>query len=134
MLSDDRVSTSVTHHHGIAVLAVSGEIDLASADVVERAIAEVLAQDPPSLIIDLLGVQFLASLGVGILVKARNTFVDGERFSVVAKGRKTHRIIQLLDLDRALSLQETVEDALNAAKARPAPVAPPTFIPREPIG
>jgi anti-sigma B factor antagonist len=134
MLSDDRVSTSVTHHQGIAVLAISGEIDLASADAVERAIAEVLAQDPPSLIIDLLGVQFLASLGVGILVKARNTFVDCERFSVVAKGRKTHRIIQLLDLDRALSLQETVEDALSAAKARQAPVAPPTFIPREPIG
>jgi anti-sigma B factor antagonist len=134
MLSDDLVSTSVTYHHGIAVLAISGEIDLASAGAVESAIAKVLAQDPPSLIIDLLGVRFLASLGVGILVKARNTFVDCERFSVVAQGRMTHRIIQLLDLDRALSLQETVEDALSAARSRQAPVVPPTLVPREPIG
>jgi anti-sigma B factor antagonist len=126
MLNDDLISTSVSYHHGIAVLAVSGEIDLASAAAFENAIAEVLAEDPPSLIIDLLGVRFLASLGVGILVKARNTFVDCERFSVVAQGRMTQRIIQLLDLDRALSLQETVEDALSAAKARQAP--------REPIG
>jgi anti-sigma B factor antagonist len=133
MLSDDLVSTSVTYHHGIAVLAISGEIDLASAGAVESAIAKVLAQDPPSLIIDLLGVRFLASLGVGILVKARNTFVDCERFSVVAQGRMTHRIIQLLDLDRALSLQETLEDALTAAKARQTPVAPPSPIP-EPTG
>jgi anti-sigma B factor antagonist len=133
VLSDDLVSTSVMYHHGIAVLAISGEIDLASADAVEGAIAEVLAQDPPSLIIDLLGVQFLASMGVGILVKTRNTFVDCERFSVVAQGRMTHRIIQLLDLDRALLLQENLEDALSAAKARQAPEAPQNPIP-EPTG
>jgi anti-sigma B factor antagonist len=132
-MSSDLVSTSVAYHHGIAVLAITGEIDLASAPAVEQAIAEVLTEDPPSLIIDLLGVRFLASLGVGILVKARDTFVDCERFSVVAQGRMTHRIIQLLDLDRALSLQETVEDALTAAQARHAPVAPPNPMP-EPTG
>jgi anti-sigma B factor antagonist len=126
MSNDDLISTSVMYHHGIAVLAISGEIDLASAGAVENAIAEVLAEDPPSLIIDLLGVRFLASVGVGILVKARDTFVDSQRFSVVAQGPMTHRIIQLLDLDRALSLQSTLEDALSAAKARQAP--------REPIG
>jgi anti-sigma B factor antagonist len=126
MSKNDLVSTSVVYRHGIAVLAISGEFDLASVAAVEKAIAEVLAQDPPSLIIDLLGVQFLASVGVGILVKARNNFVDCERFSVVAQGPMTQRIIQLLDLDRTLSLQETVEDALSAAKARQSP--------REPIG
>jgi anti-sigma B factor antagonist len=126
MSNNDLISTSVVYHHGIAVLAISGEIDLASAAAFENAISEVLAEDPPSLIIDLLGVRFLASLGVGILVKARDTFVDPQRFSVVAQGPMTARIIQLLDLDRVLSLQVTVEDALTAARARQAP--------REPIG
>ena len=64
MLRDDLISTSVKYHHGITVLAISGEMDLASAAAVEHAIAEVLGPDPPSLIIDLLGVQFLASVGV----------------------------------------------------------------------
>ncbi len=123
-MSKDLVRTSLVYQHGIAVLSISGEIDLASAAAVEKAIAEVLAQDPPSLIIDLLRVQFLASTGVGILVRACDTFVDRERFSVVAQGRMTHRIIELLNLDGALSLQETVEDALNAAKARQAPREP----------
>jgi anti-sigma B factor antagonist len=132
VLRDDLVSTSVTYHHGIAVLAISGEMDLASAAAVEHAIAEVLAEDPPSLIIDLLGVQFLASVGVGVLVKAREKFVDCGRFSVVAQGRITSRVIQLLALDRVLSLQETVEEALSTAKARQAPVASPAPNPREP--
>ena len=132
MLHDDLISTTVTYHHGIAVLAISGEMDLASAAAVEHAIAEVLAKDPPSLIIDLLGVQFLASAGVAILLNAREKFVDCERFSVVAHGRMTSRAIQLLDLDRVLSLQETVEEALNKAKARQVPVASPVPIPIEP--
>jgi anti-sigma B factor antagonist len=92
----------------------------------------VLAEDPPSLIIDLLGVQFLASAGVAILLNAREKFVDCERFSVVAQGRMTSRAIQLLDPDRLLSLQETVEEALSKAKARQVPVASPAPIPREP--
>jgi anti-sigma B factor antagonist len=132
LIRDDLISTSVTYHHGIAVLAISGELDLASSPAVEHAIADVLAEDPPALIIDLLGVQFLASVGVGVLVRAREKFVDCDRFLVVAQGRMTHRIIQLLDLDRVLSLQETVEEALSTAKARQAPVAPRAPIPREP--
>jgi anti-sigma B factor antagonist len=133
LLRDDLVSTSVMYRHGIAVLAISGEIDIASAATVEHAIDEVLAEDPPSLIIDLLGVRFLASTGVGIMVKTRDKFVDCQRFSVVAQGRITRRVIELLDLDRVLLLQETVEEALSAAKARQAPVAPPAPIP-EPTG
>jgi anti-anti-sigma factor len=133
LLHDDLVSTTVTYRHGIAVLAISGEMDLASAAAVEHAIAEVLAEDPPSLIVDLLGVQFLASVGVAILLNAREKFVDCERFSVVAQGRMTSRAIQLLDLDRLLSLQETVEEALSKAKARQVPTASPAPIPREPI-
>lgn len=133
MLHDDLISTSVTYHQGIAVLAIGGEMDFASVAAVEHAIAEVLAEDPSSLIIDLLGVQFLGSVGVGALVKAREKFVDCHRFSVVAQGRMTRRIIQLLDLDRVLSLQETVEEALSKAKARQAPPASPAPIPPEPI-
>jgi hypothetical protein len=46
----------------------------------------------------------------------------------------TTRIIQLLDLERVLSLEETVEEALRAAEARQAAVVSPTPIPAEPIG
>ena len=132
MLHDDLISTSVTYHRGIAVLAISGEMDLASVAAVEHAIAEVMAEDPPSLIIDLLGVDFLASVGIGVLVKARDKFVDCDRFSVVAQGSVTSRVIQLLDLDRVLALQETVEEALNTAEARQLPVASPAPVPIEP--
>jgi hypothetical protein len=63
------------------------------------------------------------------MVRARDKFVDCQRFSVVAQGLMTRRVIELLDLDRVLLLQETVEEALSAAKARqaaPTPITEPT--------
>jgi anti-sigma B factor antagonist len=70
----DLISTSMAYQHGTAVLAISGEIDIATAHAVEHAVAEVPGEDPPFLVIDVLGVEFLASVGIGILVKARNKF------------------------------------------------------------
>jgi anti-sigma B factor antagonist len=107
LLSDELVTSS-------AVLAVCGEIDLASAPTFERALAEVLNENPPSLIIDLLGVRFLGSIGVAILMTARDNFGDKGRFSVVTQGVNTSRIIQLLALHDLLSLHESVEEALGA--------------------
>jgi anti-sigma B factor antagonist len=115
---DDLISCSVTHRDGTAVLVISGEVDLASAPVFERAIADVLAGDPPSLIIDLVGVQFLASAGVGLLMQARSRFSEADRFSVVTQDPPTIRVIQVLGMDGLLSLRSTVEDALSAVKPR----------------
>ena len=124
MLRDELVSTSVTYHDGIVVLAICGEIDLASVPAVERAIAEVVAENPPSLVIDLLGVEFLGSIGVASLVAASVEFGDDRRFSVVANSPMTSRIIQLLGLDNVLSLQETIEQALRLPpQPRSAPTA-----------
>ena len=118
MSKNDLIRSSVTHRDGTAVLAISGEVDLASAAVFERAIADVLAEDPPSLIIDLAGVPFLASAGVGILMQARSRFSDADRFSVVTQDPLTIRVIQILGVDGLLSLRSTVGDALSAVEPR----------------
>jgi anti-sigma B factor antagonist len=115
---DDLISSSVTFFDAIPVLVISGEVDLASAPVFEHAIAEILAEDPPSLIIDLRGVCFLASAGVGILMQARSRFSEADRFSVVAQDPATIRVIEVLGVDELLSLRPTVEAALSAVKPR----------------
>ncbi|MCV7330095.1 STAS domain-containing protein [Mycobacterium cookii] len=134
MSRNNLVSTSVTYHDGIAVLAIGGEIDLASIPAVDRAIAEVLAEEPPALIVDLLGVQFIGSVGISALVTAALEFGDDRCFSVVAQGPMTSRIIQRLDLDDLLSLKGTVEEAIGWAKDAKPPIAAPDPIPREPTG
>jgi anti-sigma B factor antagonist len=117
----DPLITSVSHDGGVAVLSVSGEIDLATIPAFEAAIADALTQRPTALIVDLSGVDFLASAGLQALVAARESLTGAAEFAVVAHGPATSRPIQLTGLDHVLSLHPTVADARSAVtgKSRP---------------
>jgi anti-sigma B factor antagonist len=112
----DPITISVAHREGVAVLTVGGEIDLATAPVLEGAIADALAENPPALVIDLSPVQFLASAGLQILVATQEKLGGSAHFAVVANGPATSRPIQLTGLDEIFALYPTLDDALNAVR------------------
>ena len=114
MPAKDPLITSVSHDEGIAVLAVSGEIDLATIPAFEAAIADALTQRPTALIVDLSGVDFLASSGLQALVATRESLAGAAQFAVVAHSPATSRPIQLTGLDQILSLHPTLADARSA--------------------
>ena len=114
MPAKDPLITSVSHDDGVAVLSVSGEIDLATIPAFEAAIADALTQQPSALIVDLSGVDFLASAGLQALVATRESVTGTAGFAVVANGPATSRPIQLTGLDQILSLHPTVADARSA--------------------
>jgi anti-sigma B factor antagonist len=113
----DPVPTSVGYRDGVAVLSVGGEIDLATAPALEAAIDEVLGEDPPMLVIDLSGVEFLASAGLRILVATRQKLGESAPFAVVASGPATSRPIQLTGLEEVFPLYPTLDAALGAVRA-----------------
>lgn len=73
MSAPDPISTSIEHLDGVAVLTVGGEVDLSTAPAFEAAIAEALAEEPAVLVIELSGMEFLASAGVRVLAAARES-------------------------------------------------------------
>lgn len=110
------VYTSAEQRDGVTVLAVGGEIDMASAPILEKAVAGALAEGPHALVIDLSEVQFLGLVGLTILETAREKIGESACFAVAAQRPITTKIIRLFKLDRFLSLHESLEDALLAAK------------------
>jgi anti-sigma B factor antagonist len=114
----DAITTSVQHSEGIAVLTVGGEIDLATAAVLEEAIAEALATEPNALVIELSAVTFMASAGLQILATTQEKVTKSAQFAVVAKGPATSRPIQLTGLDEIFSLYPTLDEALAALRAQ----------------
>jgi anti-anti-sigma factor len=110
----DPITTSVSHDDGVAVLTVSGEIDLATIPAFEAAIADALTQRPTALIVDLSAVDFLASAGLQALVAARENVSGVAGFAVVADGPATSRPIELTGLDQILSLHSSVSEAKAA--------------------
>jgi anti-anti-sigma factor len=93
----------VTHEGDAVVMAVAGEIDIATAPALAQALAELSAtgaspHDGP-VIVDLSEVTFMDSTGVNSLVKAKR---DGIDVQLRSPGPLAARVIELTGLDRVV--------------------------------
>ena len=119
MPAKDPITTSVSYDEGVAVLSVTGEIDLATVPAFEAAIADALTQRPTALIVDLSAVDFLASAGLQALVATHENVNGTARFAVVAGGPATRRPSELAGLNQRRSLQSSLSDAEAAVTGDP---------------
>ena len=110
--------TAEEHRYGIAVLAVGGEIDMLTASQFEKAVDDVLADDPQTLIIDLTEVTLLASAGLRLLATAKKRFGESGGFAVVAGAPATIRPIELTDLNEVFDLYLSLDDAMVAMRSK----------------
>jgi len=95
------------------VVTVVGELDVASSQVLERELAK---QDTtPLVIVDLRGLTFIDSTGLGVLVRAhQHAQEQGHRFGVVRGGGQVNRLLSLTGLDSELLVGDSTEELLNA--------------------
>jgi anti-anti-sigma factor len=111
---EDPISAFVHLHDGVAVLAITGELDGASAAAFKSAISAALAHKPRALVMDLSNVRFLGSVGISVLIEARERVGGGDKFALVAGGSMTDRTIRVLGLNDLLCVHPTVNEALKA--------------------
>lgn len=100
------------------VLAVRGEVDVSSAPDLREALDELVASGAQTVIVDLSEVGFLDSTGLGVLVGARNTLVDGGGgMPVVCEHERVLKLFAITGLDGVFDLHPTVDDALRGLAA-----------------
>jgi anti-sigma B factor antagonist len=97
-----------------SVVAVSGEIDVASADAMRERLNQLVSAGRTSLVVDLTAVQFMDSTGLGVLVgtlkKVRGA---GGSLDLVIDGDRLLRLFRLTSLDQVFTIHATLEDALG---------------------
>jgi anti-sigma B factor antagonist len=96
------------------VISTSGVVDMLTSPQLEASITASLKKDPAAIIVDLSGVEFLASAGMGVLVAARDKAPAEMGFGVVASGPATSRPLKLVGLADIIGLYETLEEARAA--------------------
>lgn len=96
----------------VAVLSVSGVVDMLTAPQLEEAISASLSQTPTALVVDLTDVEFLASAGMGVLVGAHDQLPADVKFGVVADGPVTSRPLKLVGIADIVDLSTTRDEAL----------------------
>jgi anti-sigma B factor antagonist len=96
------------------VIAVSGEIDVATAPQLRECLHRVIAEGNSTIVLDLLGVTFLDSTALGVLVGAlkRCREMGGELHVVIADPR----IVKIFEIT-GLTNVFTIADSLQAAGA-----------------
>jgi anti-sigma B factor antagonist len=94
------------------VIAVSGEIDVATAPQLREYLHRVIAQGESSIVLDLLGVTFLDSTALGVLVGAlkRCRELGGDLYVVVADPR-IMKIFEITGLSNVFTIADSLQDA-----------------------
>lgn len=90
------------------VITVSGEVDLATAADLERALSEALTgTDATTIEVDLSGVEFMDSAGLRVLVAARKQAEDaGRTLRLRSPHERVRRIIEITGLAAVFGLTE----------------------------
>jgi anti-sigma B factor antagonist len=109
----DDFSTQESAVEGLAVVAVSGSVDMLTAPGLAEAIDSALATKPKGLIVDLSKVEFLGSAGISVLMKTRDNLGDSTPYCVVADGPATHRPLTLLGINELMSVCRRLDDAVS---------------------
>jgi anti-sigma B factor antagonist len=106
------VVTAANGKPGYVTKRLSGKLAL---ETVHKFMAEQRVDNTPHMILDLSGVNFLDSAGVGALVQLfvhrRNS---GQRLGIVGLTQQGRAVLQVAGLLRLLPLYETVDAALAA--------------------
>ncbi|MEU8899807.1 STAS domain-containing protein [Nocardia sp. NPDC048505] len=99
------------------IVAVRGEIDMASAPQLEAGLDEVLREAPATVVIDMSEVGFLGSAGLSVLLGASRSHPEVDlRIVATAAAR---RPMELTGLDKMLAVFDSLQDALAVGETSP---------------
>ncbi|MGM1062324.1 anti-sigma factor antagonist [Saccharothrix sp. Mg75] len=116
---DDQIRVEREVHGYAVVLRVTGEVDASTTPEIRREvrIALALVTPPAPVVIDLLGVAFLAAAGLNELYWDLSAArAAGVALHVVARQRHVLRPFEISGLDAQLRPYPTVDEALRAGR------------------
>jgi anti-sigma B factor antagonist len=97
-----------------SVIAVSGELDLASSGALEEELARVAATGIRQIVIDLRDLEFMDSTGLSTLVKAHQRAQEaGQEFGLVRGPQQVQRLLSLTGVEERLRFADTPEELLG---------------------
>ncbi|SEH04082.1 anti-sigma B factor antagonist [Nonomuraea solani] len=113
------------HHPGATVIALAGELDLATAPALHHFVHEVRRRPADHLIFDMADVAFVDSSGLRVLLDAYTVAHQfGGAIHLTALSGAPARLIEVTKLDERFRLHTTTANALAAILAGPGRPAP----------
>ncbi|MEZ5118007.1 MAG: STAS domain-containing protein [Candidatus Nanopelagicales bacterium] len=96
------------------VVEVGGEVDVYTAPALDERLGALIDEGQTRLVLDLTGVDFLDSTGLGVIVKAlKRTRERGGGLALVVTEERIRKVFRITGLDAVVPLHSSVESALS---------------------
>ncbi len=100
--------------NGVTVVAPTGRLDVAGAPALKDAISEALKNGQPRVVLDMEGVSFVDSTGLGSVIAALKQIRSSQGdLRLAAPNQQVRVVLELTTLDRVFPYYSTVEEALT---------------------
>jgi anti-sigma B factor antagonist len=104
----------------VAVLAVSGEVDVATVPRLREQLHALVASGTPRIVVNLDAVDFLDSTGLGVLVGAlKRVRNNGGELALVCTSPRIRKVFEVTGLTKVFSLYDTVDSAASGTSSTP---------------
>jgi anti-sigma B factor antagonist len=105
----------VEERNGAVIVRLAGELDLYNAPTLRDELLKAADGSPDRLVVDLSGLTFIDSTGLGVLIEARTRLTNRRAFLLAAPGLETRRALEISGLDRHFAVHDSLDAALAAA-------------------
>ena len=111
--TSDDFQVDLTRRPAVDVVSVRGELDIATSRRLRDVVLDPQLEHQPTLVVDLSGVTFLDSTGIGVLVATwRRALANGQRFAVVCPAGQPLKVLQLVHIDDLVTIRADLDEAL----------------------
>ena len=100
---------------GSIVVRLVGELDLYNAHQVRDELFAAAKREPQRLIVELSGVTFIDSTGLGVLIESRARLPNKQGFLLAGPGLETRRALEISGLDMHFAVHDSLDEALTAS-------------------
>jgi anti-anti-sigma factor len=106
---EGQFNVSLETSPGLYTVALSGELDIATADQLTAALGDVSPASGERLVIDLTAVAFMDSTGLRVLIAANGTAAEGGYELVIVTGESpAKRVLELTRMDEHMQVVPSI--------------------------
>jgi anti-sigma B factor antagonist len=114
-MADINLLVELHDRDGWTVVEARGEIDLYTAPKLKEQLGSLIEQDRVRIVIDLGGVEFLDSTGLGVLIGSlRRCRERGGELALAAPKETVQKVLNITGLDKVFPIHGAVDEATSA--------------------
>jgi anti-sigma B factor antagonist len=112
---EQEIEIEVARRGASTVVAARGEVDVATAPALRDGLDEALDGGPGPVVVDLTGVTFIDSTGLGVLIGARRRCDEvGRELRVVVSEPRILKVFEITGLTELFTIHPSLDPAVGA--------------------